>query len=302
LPALVAFAARCAKTKPDIVHLNVAPRGSTYRKYLFWLAARACGAKTILHLHGSGYDQFFQGQRPELQKVIRHFFRSSDHVVVLGDSWEKFVAEEVGVGRNRISIVYNGVPEPKASTERKWDPPLLATMGLVGQRKGTDILIEALSGLSASTQWHAVVGGNGELENYRGIAQAAGLVDRIDFLGWVDEKAVNLWLDRASLFVLPSRAENQPVAILEAMARGVPVIATSVGAIPEQVVDGETGLLVPPGKAERLREAIEALLASVDQRTAMGAAGRRRYEERFSIAQCARALEGVYRSTARTLE
>jgi glycosyltransferase involved in cell wall biosynthesis len=300
LPALVMFTARCAKTKPDIVHLNVAPRGSTYRKYLFWLAARACGSKTVLHLHGSGYDEFFHSQRPRLQKIIRHFFHGADHVVVLGDHWKKFVIQEIGVAPSRISIVYNGVPEPNPSTEPKWDPPLLMTIGLVGERKGTDVLIEALSGLSTPISWHMVIAGNGEVEKFRGIAQAVGLGDRIDFLEWVDEKAVDLWLNRASIFVLPSRAENQPVAILEAMARDVPVIATDVGAIPEQVVDGETGLLVPPGEAEPLRAAIAALLASGEQRAVLGVAARRRYEERFSIAQCARALESVYRCTART--
>jgi glycosyltransferase involved in cell wall biosynthesis len=98
--------------------------------------------------------------------------------------------------------------------------------------------------------------------------------------------------------VLPSRAENQPVAILEAMARGVPVIATAIGAIPEQVVDGETGLLVPPGDAGRLQAALERLLNAPDQRAAMGAAARWRYEEHFSIAQCANAFGRLYRSLA----
>jgi glycosyltransferase involved in cell wall biosynthesis len=141
-----------------------------------------------------------------------------------------------------------------------------------------------------------VIGGNGEIEKYRSLADAAGLGRRIDFLGWVDEADVDQWLNRASLFVLPSRAENQPVAILEAMARGLPVIATSIGAIPEQVLDGETGLLVPPGDSESLRAAIQTLLTSPDERTSMGVAARQRYEECFSIGRCARSLQMIYRS------
>jgi glycosyltransferase involved in cell wall biosynthesis len=296
IPALVSFLGKCAIASHRIVHINVAPRGSTYRKYLFWLAARACRTKTILHLHGSGYDQFFRTQKPALQRIIRRFFLGADRVVVLGKYWKDFVAGEIGVSRERISIIGNGVPEPKPSTEAKWEPPLIATMGLVGERKGTDVLIEALAGLPGSMSWRAVVGGNGEVEKYRSLAEAAGVGSRIDFLGWVDEADVDQWLNRASVFVLPSRAENQPVAILEAMARGVPVIATSVGAIPEQVIQGVTGLLVPPGEVEPLRVGIQNLLLSHAVRTSMGAAARQRFKERFSIASCATALESVYQS------
>jgi glycosyltransferase involved in cell wall biosynthesis len=171
-------------------------------------------------------------------------------------------------------------------------------MGLVGERKGTDVLIEALSGLPDVLDWRAVIGGDGEVEKYRRVADAAGLCGKINFLGWVDEGQVDLWLNRAALFVLPSRAENQPVAILEAMARSLPVIATSIGAIPEQVVDGETGLLVPPSDARRLQAALEKLLIAPGQRAAMGAAARRRYEEHFSIARCANVLRCLYRSLA----
>jgi glycosyltransferase involved in cell wall biosynthesis len=298
LPALVIFALQCAKARPDIVHLNIAPRGSTYRKYLFWLAARACGLKTVIHLHGGGYDQFFRSQKPPLQRTIRHFFCGSDHVVVMGEKWKQFVQKEIGVPGERISVIYNGVPEPHASTELKGEPPLLAAMGLVGEVKGTDVFIKALTALPAPVEWRAVIGGNGEVEKYRSMAEEAGLGSSINFLGWVDEQDVNLWLNRASVFVQPSRVENQPLAILEAFARGVPVIASSVGAIPEQVIDGETGLLVPPNDAEALRAAIERLLRSPDERKSMGAAARERYQQHFSISRCARALEIVYQALA----
>jgi glycosyltransferase involved in cell wall biosynthesis len=291
----VSFVGQCATARDPIVHINVAPRGSTWRKYLFWLAARACRAKTVIHLHGSGYDQFYRRQPDVLRRLIRSFFRGADRIVVLGEYWRGFVARELAVPHERICIVYNGVPEPTPSAEPKCDPPLIVTMGLVGERKGTDVLIEALSRLPASLGWRAVIGGNGEVEKYRGIAEAAGLGDRIEFLGWVDEDAVDHWLNRASIFVLPSRAENQPVAILEAMARGVPVVSTSVGAIPEQVIHGQTGLLVPTGEAEPLRKAIEHLLASPEMLVSMGDAGSHRYQQCFSIVACANALTHAYR-------
>jgi len=298
LPALASFAWRCAKTRPRIVHVNVAPKGSTWRKYLFWSLARALGARNVLHLHGSGYDQFFRGRSAALQRRIRNFFQSADHVVVLGRYWKRFMMEEIGVPETRISVIDNGVPEPAPSDELKSSPPLIATMGLVGERKGTDVLIEALAKLPPSLPWQAAIGGDGEVDKYRALAEERGLGGKVSFLGWVGEDEVGKWLERASIFALPSRAENQPVAILEAMARGLPVVASTVGAIPEQVLEGRTGLLVPAGEVEPLAAALKALLESSEKRTIFGEAGRERYREHFSIRRCAEALGALYRSLA----
>ncbi|HEX8639651.1 MAG TPA: glycosyltransferase family 4 protein [Allosphingosinicella sp.] len=298
LPALLLFAGYCAIGRGDLVHINVAPRGSTWRKFLFWRVARLFGAKTVLHLHGSGYDGFFERQGRVAKGVIGRFFRGADHVVVLGRHWRNFVVDHLGVPPRRVSIVANGAPHVEPSRERRGGTPLIVSMGLVGERKGTDMLIAALAALPPELDWHAVIGGDGEVERYRAVADAAGLGERISFLGWVGEEEVGRWLDRASVFVLPSRAENQPVAILEAMAQGLPVVASAVGAIPEQVAEGETGLLVPPGEAEPLAAALRRLLESPHERAAFGAAGHARYREHFSISRCARELCTLYRTLA----
>ena len=298
LPALAAFAWFCAIGKAQIVHVNIAPRGSTYRKLLFLWIARLFGSKTVLHLHGSGYDQYFNGEIDFVQRAIRRHFRAADHVVVLGRYWKAFVAEAMGVSEERISVVYNGVPEPKSNAEQRWNPPLIVSMGLVGERKGTDLLLEALAGLPRSLEWRAVIGGNGEVGKYRAMAEARNISDKVKFLGWIEEDQVDLWLNRASIFALPSRAENQPVAILEAMARAVPVVATSIGAISEQVVDRQTGILVPPGEVAPLRTGLQKLLESPDERIAMGRAGRDYYRRHFSIHRCGEALRSLYHVVA----
>lgn len=298
LPALAAFTWYCGGGKARIAHINIAPRGSTYRKFLFWSVAKFFGLKTVLHLHGSGYDEYFEAESEAVKDGIRRFFCAADHVVVLGEHWKSFIVERLGVSEGRVSIIANGVPDVNPGGEERQDPPLIASMGLVGERKGTDVLIEALAMLPGSVEWRAVIGGDGEVEKYRLMADAAGLRDKISFLGWVTEKEVDLWLNRASLFVLPSRAENQPIAILEAMARGLPVVATSIGAIPEQVIDGQTGILVPPGEAEPLRAALQILLESATKRAAFGDAGRTRYHNHFSITNCANRFRALYLSLA----
>jgi glycosyltransferase involved in cell wall biosynthesis len=102
------------------------------------------------------------------------------------------------------------------------------------------------------------------------------------------------FLHAMDVFVLPSRTEGLPITILEAMAAGKPVVATAVGGIPEVVRDDETGLLVPPGDPGRLAEAVMRLLEAPALAKAMGEAGRRQVESRFTMEQEARQTARVY--------
>jgi glycosyltransferase involved in cell wall biosynthesis len=123
-------------------------------------------------------------------------------------------------------------------------------------------------------------------------AVAAELGDAGELLGERDDVAEQL--ARADVFVLSSRSEGLPMAILEAMAAGLPVVATAVGGIPELVADGETGLLVPPGDADALAEALRRLVADPELRRRLGDAARTRVEERFSLAATRRAHVELY--------
>jgi glycosyltransferase involved in cell wall biosynthesis len=101
------------------------------------------------------------------------------------------------------------------------------------------------------------------------------------------------------LFVLPSLWEGMPNAVLEAMAAGLPVVATAVGGTPEVVMDGVTGLLVPPQDPSALAQAIERLLRDPDLRRTMGRAGRRRVEQHFDVRETVRQVEDLYETLLR---
>lgn len=296
--ALALFAFRVIAGRIDIAHINVAPRGSTSRKRLFAKVARLLGCRVLIHLHGSGYDEFYAAQNTAKQQRIASFFASADRVVALSPYWSRFLVSHMGIDPARIVEIPNGVPS--ASTQRgvsEVSDPTIAFLGLIGQRKGTDVLIEALALLAGrGARFNAVLAGNGEVEEAKAQAVASGIADRIEFPGWVGEAEADALLNRADIFVLPSRAENQPVSILEAMARGLPVVATRVGAIPEQISDGASGILVDPGDAQQLADAIEQLIVSPDLRASMGKAGQARFVQDFSVAACAQRFAAVYRS------
>lgn len=296
--ALAIFAVRAVLGRVEIAHINVAPRGSTWRKRLFARLARSLGLRVVLHLHGSGYDEFYASQGSAKQDRIRSFFASADRVVALSPYWTRFLTGQMGIAPGKIVEIPNGVPGPvNPRTVKAGEAPVVAFLGLVGQRKGTDVLIEALAMLAQrGIAFRAVIAGNGAVEEAVAQANALGIADHLDFPGWIGEAEADAVLNGADIFVLPSRAENQPVSILEAMARGVPVIATRVGAIPEQIDDGASGVLVDPGKAAPLADALERLILSPDERQSMGAAAQARFAQDFSVAACARRFAEVYRS------
>ncbi len=294
--ALVQFVWRLLRRRVGVAHINVAPRGSTFRKMLFAAAARSTGARTIVHLHGSGYDDFFRRLPGPVARVVGAFFRKADAVVVLGSYWRNFALTTLQVDPSRLIVIENGVAAAQTRAEPTHDVPIIAFMGQLGERKGVDILLTALGILNArGVAFQARLGGNGPVDRFRDLAQENGITDRVDFLGWVDEAAVARTLAEADLFVLPSRAENQPVSILEAMAHGLPVVATRIGAIPEQVVDGVTGSIVPPEDAEALADALERLCLDPNLRQMMGTAGLGRWREYYSIESTARRMIDLYR-------
>ena len=102
-------------------------------------------------------------------------------------------------------------------------------------------------------------------------------------------------LTAADVFVQPSLSEGLPLAVLEAMGFGLPVVATRVGGVPEAVVDGDTGYLVPPGNPEALAAALARVIESADRGTSMGAAGRDRAVAKFSVERMADAYRQLFR-------
>jgi glycosyltransferase involved in cell wall biosynthesis len=191
-------------------------------------------------------------------------------------------------------VIHNGVDPTAALPRRRRDgtPPRIVTVGRLKAPKDPLTLVRALA--SVSGPFEAVVVGDGpDRPAVEAEAERLALGGAVRLAG--ERADVMQLLADADIFVLSSRSEGLPLSILEAMSAGLPVVASRVGGVPEAVVDGETGLLVPPGEPSTLARALERLVADPALRGRLGAAGRERVEELFHLDRCREAHVELYR-------
>ncbi len=198
-----------------------------------------------------------------------------------------------------IHVIPNGVEvQAYPSGERDWSPPRLLSVGRVVYQKGLDLGMRALAQIK-DLEWTWTIAGDGssrpELES---MARELGIADRIRFAGWQKKDALKALYQEANLFLFPSRDEGMPNAVLEAMASGLPVIATRIAGNEELVIPDETGILVPSEDADALRDGIRRLLEDESQRKRMGRASRLRVEEFYSWERAAESYRHLVESFA----
>ncbi len=200
-------------------------------------------------------------------------------------------------------VIANGVDvnrfRPRSVGEEADAPVRFIYVGRLEPVKGVDLVLQAATLLRSALPggapaWSLTLAGDGsQRAALEAQAHALGLADRVRFLGTRQDVA-NL-LSSNDVLVLPSRWEGMPNVALEAMACGLPVIATAVGGTPEVVAHRETGILVPPEQPLALAQAMAVLLADASLREKMGQAGRRRVETEFSIDTAVARTEALYR-------
>ena len=234
------------------------------------------------------------------------YTRATAHIVTTGEALKRQLARDNGVPLDHMTSVPTGidlarfVPGDAIRARARLGLPARPTLGIVATLrdwKGHDMLFDALARDRAAWEaWNVVVVGDGPYRD-RLDAQLArlGLVERIRFAGQQDD--VVPWLQALDLFALPSWGEEGvPQAILQAMACGLPVVSTTVGAITEAVTDGTTGLIVPPRDVPALGAALARLRDDAALRGRFAAAGRDRAMADFGIERMLASMEAVFRS------
>lgn len=204
-----------------------------------------------------------------------------------------------GVAPERIRVLPNGIDVMRFTpTDRRdrHEPVRLSYVGHFGAHKGVDTLLAALPLLRAKHDFRLSLVGQGPAEEaYRAQLEANGMADHVEFRGAIPPAEMPEFYRRTDILILPSVwNENQPVCIMEAMASGVPVVASRRGGIPELITDGDNGLLFQSGDASDLAAAVGRMIAEPDRAIAMGVRGRARIQHQTYDRQAGIQLE-LYR-------
>ena len=286
------LAARMVRTRPDVAWMPLSQNGPAYlRDAVFIAIARLGGARVVGHLHGGWFREFYCGSALPVRGVIRATCRMLSGAWVLGEglrsTFEGLVAPE------RVRVIPNGVPDPGALAlgRAPLGPYTVLYLGQLSDLKGVDGLVRAFGTLrSDGPASRLVLAGawltRADERRIRALVAASPARERIELVGVVGPAEKARLLRDADVLTLPVRShEGQPLVVLEAMAAGLPVVATARGAIPDMVEHGRTGLLVAEDDSA-LAAALERLRTDPGLRAALGAAGRRTWEERFTAAAC----------------
>lgn len=268
--------------RPDwiLAHFTL-PGGEVARRW-----AGRFGVPYAVVLHGAdvpdSQKRRFGAVYPLIKPLVRRVWRQAARVIAVSDTLQALALRTWPEGR--IDVVPNGVdvdrfqPLCRDETAPKEGKIALLVVARLIEIKGIQHLLTALSLLPEEMRRkiHLRLCGTGPYEaELRRQAEQVGMTAQVEFSGLVSYEEIPARLHEADLFVLPSLQEGLPLSLLEAMASGLPVVATTVGGIPGVVKDGENGLLVPAADPTALRDALVRLLTNPALRQSLGAAARR---------------------------
>jgi glycosyltransferase involved in cell wall biosynthesis len=291
-------------------HLVRSGRFQIVHSHMFWSSlfaspiAWACRVPVLLEtLHGT--EAWRKGWKASntIDRAANRFV--SKHVAVC-ESDARFLREKKGVPASKIEIIHNGIDPLRAKVSAEARKTLrraigatetdcvLITVARFHKGKGHCVLFEAMQRLVVQhPQTKLMLLGEGtEQSEMQSLCKTLGIADKIHFLGY--QSNVTEWLSAAEISVLPTFYEGLPLTILEAMAAGLPTVASNVGGIPDAIGHLVSGLLVPAGDPQRLAEAISSLLGDPAERRRMGTEARNAVLQRFTLERQVQMTEKMY--------
>nr|WP_305959854.1 glycosyltransferase family 4 protein [Aurantiacibacter sp. 219JJ12-13]MDP5263217.1 glycosyltransferase family 4 protein [Aurantiacibacter sp. 219JJ12-13] len=288
LPSLIRSFWALLRARPQVVHVHFLTQRVHY--FLFW--RRLFGFRVVLTAHGSGLLRPWPQDAPHLGR----FLREADEVTAVSPALIEAAGKYEGVDAARIAMIPNGIDTEffsPAPTQSVGTHPALVSVGRLDPVKGHDVLIRALPDiLDAHPETRLVIVGDGECEaDLRALAEKLNVAGNITFAGSLGPGEIRDRLQMSDLFVLPSRSEGMPVALLEAMACGVPCVASEVGGVAATVADA--GVLVPSDDPKALGSQVASLLADDSSRQRLAALARSRAEQ-FALDRTVARYEEVY--------
>ncbi len=298
------FLAAFHREEPDAMLLFASFGMSFVEKALYAAYARALGVPSLLSVRSGHFID--QSRRSRAFRVLaRVLLAAPARLVCQGRRWQDLFEGTFAVPRRRCPVVDAWVASEdllrigRERSPRPEDRVVLLFLGVLEWSKGLAELIEAVERLRADPavpRLELVLGGRGRAEEaLRRSVERRGLGSVVHFAGVLSGEARIDAFRRSDVLVLPSHTEGLPNAMIEAMAAGLAVVVTSVGSIPDVIVDGENGILVPPGDAEALAQALARVASSKDLRARLGREAHRIAAARFGVETGAAQLDRIIR-------
>ncbi len=308
LKALGRVWALAAGGRLQAAHLHMAARGSFWRKWLLSLPLPTLGVPYIVHIHDGSLPDWHAACSRHTQQRFAHFLERAGAVIALSPAWVNTL-KPLAPRANWVAIANPVVaPDPWGHQAcphhtRAAPGPLrpedirgsVLFLGRLRLEKGLDDLLCAarlLKTVSPHVTWH--LAGDGDLQAVQERISDGSLGDVVRLRGWLDGQEKRTALAQADLLVLASHAEGQPMAVLEAMAWGIPVVASKVGDVPQLLACG-AGLVIPVGDPHALAQAVQSVLASPDRARHMGQLGREYVLKHHSVDGMVSKLDHLYR-------
>ena len=292
LKALRRFGELLWRHRRVVLHVHSSFGAGFWRDALFMAVAIAARCPVILQLHGSGFERFYDAASAPARSLVRLLLKRAACVVAPSEALRGWLR---GVERDaHVVCVPNPVPVANVSRQEPGQNMVLF-LGRLEARKGIFDLLDAVAGLRTQfPDLRLVCAGEGDRATVARYAERLGIADAVKFTGWVGPSGKRALLESAALLALPSYEEALPMSVLEAMAAGVPVVVSPLGALPEVVVDGVTGHLVAPGDTAGLKRTLGRLLLDRKLGARIGAAARESVRLRFAPERAIPQLEDIY--------
>jgi glycosyltransferase involved in cell wall biosynthesis len=289
LTAYVVFLRKVRRAR--VVHVHLAGETSLLRKLPIVALARFCTKPIVVHVHAAGPESLFE-RTPGW--AVRFVLRSADRVVALSRTWSEIIRRQVPDAK--VTIIPNPATMPRATDCVDGREPVVLFLGKLEGRKGyLDLIQAAKRVIQIVPSARFVFAGHGQTAQAEQTAAQLGISQAVRCLGWVDRKDLTHLLQRAAVFCLPSYDEGVPMAMLDAMSHGLPVVTTPVGGIPDLVFHNQNGILVTPGMIGQLTDELIRLLENKDGlRSRLGNAGRVTVEQFCGLDKVAAALAQLY--------
>ncbi len=276
--------------KSSLVHVHLAGQMSLLRKLPIIALAKMMRRPLILHVHALSPESLFTDTP---RWAFYYAFKSADLVIALSQSWAELIRQRSPA--SKVAVVQNPVLAHSCKVPLSTDCPMVLFVGKLEERKGYADLIQAAKivhdALPNVQFWFA---GHGELEKAGQLAKTLGLEHRIRLLGWMEEESLAQIWKKATIFCLPSHNEGVPMAVLEAMSHGVPVVCTPVGGLPELIEDGRNGLFTQPANSGSISDAILSLLQDEALRKSIGEAGYLTVQQKCGLETVSDRLKLIY--------